>query len=1624
MKLKSILLFALIILSCCIVACNSEPEKIDKITWIGDFADAPINPAKYDCYYNTIDGCSYIYDGTSWTLLAKQGSSGEKGDKGDSGFDGQSIEWKGSYVTAPKTPANLWAYYNTSDGCSYIYQNGNWTLLAGRGASITWLGSFVTAPSSSILYAAYYNTTDGCSYIYDGTKWTLLAQKGNKGDTGEQGIQGLQGTSIVWKGSQRNAPINAEELWAYYNTQTGSSYIFSNGTWKLLAGRGASISWLGSLSKAPEDPVLYEAYYNTIDGCSYIYDGTKWSLLAQKGSKGDTGEQGEQGIQGVQGLQGASIVWKGSLTEYPETPENLWAFFNLSDGCSYIYQDGTWSLIAVSGAIINWLGSFAEAPTDVYFYDAYFNITDGCTYIYDGDEWILIARSGAQGEKGDKGDTGAQGAAGLDGKSIIWKGTSYTAPANPVELWAYYNATDGNAYIYSNGAWNLLMENLSVNYNSPTIIGTVVASTSYEAKNVYVKVVDETTQNTVWNSQVAADGDFAISGLDETKTYSLYFTTTKLPDVNLNAKGLTLQEPTTYGLLRQNVKPSSGTAHNVGNITLAPNGKVYGKIVNSTSEPISEADVFLEGTSYMTSTDSSGNYILDDVIQGQYTLIIRKDGFAEQKKDITLFTSDGSKSPVLDNGTLTLSDVTFSVNGKVAYNDKTSKAGVTVSLLSSEGKIVQTVTSKEDGTFSFSEIEPGTYTVKAQADDYSSVEKEIVGTYGKTYDIDLGSLVSNYGSIDGTILDSCDCELSGASIKLLSNSSVEYSFSSDSDGKFTSSKVRVGEYNVSIEYGEISKVLSTTYSVVSAQKLSINLVIEHQHTWNEGEITTAATCTTNGVKTFTCTVCGQTKTEVIATAHSYDTEWSKDETTHWHSAGCEHTSEKSDVAEHTWNDGEVTTEATCSTEGLKTYTCTICGQTKLETVMAPPTNVIATKGQESITLSWDSVDYATGYEIQKYVVSLKNGKVVNQVFYATDTTTSTTYEERTSDLLDQIVLYKLRSVKADGTTSPWQENYSNVSNSLGFEEAANIGYTLADVSNLEVQTANLNAEGKVEGYYEDYVVVSWNMVPGATSYELTSYTGSKEWLATTTIQVNEIGSYSETDVTDNGKTDLGYLSYDPSNMLYTYYDGNGLFKDSYEIASYEIKAFNGTVVSNTTSRNTKAYRQPNGSYWINPVLNILKPAFKEANSSFSGDWWIDNASLLNDKNKSYLHTNTGLTFNLCTKKGWKGSYQNENNYLAITSYKDANTGLTLETTENIQFDATDGGGWTNEGHIGTDPLKTIGYGGNGTISVTTEDANLRPFTIKFTDINVNSASGGSYNVTINGREYVVSDSSDFIRLLEKPSAIDSFSASDNTVFSHSTAVSGYYPVCLTLTKDSSVVSYRVRIWKTEVTDVNATGYEEITVTPSSLDESSSILKDICTTSIGTKYYFAINGKNDLGIESGWSDIDSGYSAITGATLIKYMQIYCFKPWEYIDTNYLTADYPYADKDINTKWKDSQIYDKISQAGLGSLTGGITESSYFHDGTIFYKAEREGVGSAVTFSYSNFGEVEWMNTTGSYTMNVSMSGDGTVSNKGGLTIEGMYPATIGMSNLTVKSQSFSGTYTVTQENGLASESVSP
>lgn len=87
------------------------------------------------------------------------------------------------------------------------------------------------------------------------------------------------------------------------------------------------------------------------------------------------------------------------------------------------------------------------------------------------------------------------------------------------------------------------------------------------------------------------------------------------------------------------------------------------------------------------------------------------------------------------------------------------------------------------------------------------------------------------------------------------------------------------------------------------------------HSWDEGTVTTAATCTAEGVMTFTCTKegCVEIRTEPVAqTSHTYA------------NGSCT----VCGACEHSWDEGTVTVESTCAEKGTIAFTCIGCGQVR------------------------------------------------------------------------------------------------------------------------------------------------------------------------------------------------------------------------------------------------------------------------------------------------------------------------------------------------------------------------------------------------------------------------------------------------------------------------------------------------------------------------------------------------------------------------------------------------------------------------------------------------------------------------------------------------------------------------
>ena len=137
--------------------------------------------------------------------------------------------------------------------------------------------------------------------------------------------------------------------------------------------------------------------------------------------------------------------------------------------------------------------------------------------------------------------------------------------------------------------------------------------------------------------------------------------------------------------------------------------------------------------------------------------------------------------------------------------------------------------------------------------------------------------------------------------------------------------------------------------------------------------------------TYTCTVCGYEKTESIEKSdhtHKPSQKYAYDETEHWKT--CTECSEKLDPEKHSFDEGVVTTQPTTESEGVRTYTCTVCGYEKTESIEKLPDEPVKTypiviSGDVSVSKSGasagETVDVSApfGYDI---IVTDGNGRQI------------------------------------------------------------------------------------------------------------------------------------------------------------------------------------------------------------------------------------------------------------------------------------------------------------------------------------------------------------------------------------------------------------------------------------------------------------------------------------------------------------------------------------------------------------------------------------------------------------------------------------------------------------------------
>ena len=230
----------------------------------------------------------------------------------------------------------------------------------------------------------------------------------------------------------------------------------------------------------------------------------------------------------------------------------------------------------------------------------------------------------------------------------------------------------------------------------------------------------------------------------------------------------------------------------------------------------------------------------------------------------------------------------------------------------------------------------------------------------------------------------------------------------------------------------------TTHTCACGDSYVDSYVLPLGHDWGSGKVTKEPTATENGIKTYICARCGETKTETIPKLtheHSYKavvtapTCTAKGYTTHTCSCGDSYVDTYTDALGHAWDEGKVTKPATETEDGVKTFTCTRCGETKTETI--PATGVMdVTKMFTDVSHSWadDGIQYCVTHQLMSGIgndlfgpkLTTTRAQIV-QILYNLEgepkVSGTTPFTDLTQDWYQDAVLWAYQTGVVAGTSS-------------------------------------------------------------------------------------------------------------------------------------------------------------------------------------------------------------------------------------------------------------------------------------------------------------------------------------------------------------------------------------------------------------------------------------------------------------------------------------------------------------------------------------------------------------------------------------------------------------------------------
>lgn len=490
--------------------------------------------------------------------------------------------------------------------------------------------------------------------------------------------------------------------------------------------------------------------------------------------------------------------------------------------------------------------------------------------------------------------------------------------------------------------------------------------------------------------------------------------------------------------------------------------------------------------------------------------------------NVSVYAENGTLITELVDGTQ--SDVTNEYGRFAVVYDSYSGDYEKVICLNSEENVSFKITGVDDGLVAMDfaqakDAESMVYTfnnvpIKTDAAIYADV-KQI--TEQKIYQIDEsgnGELderpiivkSDNYVPVDSVVLSETVLKLKegeSAGLKVMINPSnateqkISWMSANPSIAAITDGKVTAVTQGSTVIYGiamdDRDKIVSCEVSVVADMG---DIPVCEEHSWDDGIITKEPTCTERGEKTYTCVICGETKNEEIkATGHQTKEVRNKKDATckaegYSGDTYCKDCNKKLNTGQaiaatgkHTWDKGKESKAPSCTEKGEKQYTCSVCGETKKESL-----EKISHAYKTTVTKATTSENGSITEKCASCGI-VKSSKTIPCVKSATLRTVSYTYNGRAKKPSVTIKDSSGKVVSAHNYTVKYKNNKKIGKASVTIKLQGN--YTGTIKKNFKIVPKGTAISGKVMAQSKGFTVKWKKQKKSTTGYQIQVSTNKK-----------------------------------------------------------------------------------------------------------------------------------------------------------------------------------------------------------------------------------------------------------------------------------------------------------------------------------------------------------------------------------------------------------------------------------------------------------------------------------------------------------------------------------------------------